>query len=151
MLIKIDDLTSGDVVRLLQEHMKDMLATSPPESVHALDVGELKASHITFFSGWEQGSLLGCIAIKTLTSQHAEIKSMRTATNARNKGVGSALLEYVIMFAREQGYQTLSLETGSMAFFKPARELYKKYGFEYCQPFADYQLDPNSRFMSRTV
>ena len=151
MFIKIDDLTSGDVARLLQEHMKDMIATSPPESVHALDVDELKVPHITFFSGWDQDSLLGCIAIKTLTSKHAEIKSMRTAKNARNKGVASGLLEYAITFAREQGYQRLSLETGSMAFFQPARALYKKYGFEYCQPFSDYQPDPNSRFMSRNV
>lgn len=151
MEIKHDNLEGGAVIRLLEEHMQDMLATSPPESVHALDVHALKHPSVIFYSSWQGDELLGCVALKKLDDKQVELKSMRTTDTCRNKGVASKLLEHVIKVAKEQGYQTISLETGSMAFFKPARALYKKYGFEYCSPFSDYQLDPNSCFMSRGV
>ena len=49
MQIRLDDLTGGEVIVLLNEHLADMYATSPAESVHALDVDALKASNIRFF------------------------------------------------------------------------------------------------------
>ncbi|NOH53563.1 GNAT family N-acetyltransferase [Vibrio coralliilyticus] len=148
MKIIVDELDHPDVIHLLQEHLADMNATSPPESVHALDTSALKAPEVTFWTGWKEEQLLGCAAIKELSESHAELKSMRTTPSARNKGVASALLQYAIEQARLRGYQRISLETGSMSFFKPARELYQKFGFEYCSPFADYQPDPNSNFMT---
>lgn len=151
MEIKRDDLAGGEVIRLLEEHLADMYATSPAESVHALDVTALKSPAITFYSCWQNDELLGCAALRELNANHVELKSMRTATNARNLGVASTLLKHLLSVATERGYQQVSLETGSMDFFKPARALYKKFGFEYCGPFGDYQLDENSRFMSRNV
>ncbi|MDW6004090.1 GNAT family N-acetyltransferase [Vibrio mangrovi] len=148
MEIRIDSLDDGAVIHLLEEHLADMYATSPPESVHALDVASLKATSVTFFSGWRHGELLGCVAIKQLSDTHAELKSMRTATSARQQGVASMLLQHMIEVAKGRGYRRLSLETGSMAFFEPARKLYEKFGFSYCEPFADYQPDPNSMFMT---
>ncbi|MGY3572551.1 GNAT family N-acetyltransferase [Vibrio paucivorans] len=148
MDIKIDPITSSGVIQLLQEHLEDMNATSPPESVHALDLAALKDPSVTFWTGWDGSTLLGCAAIKVLDEQHAELKSMRTSTAARNKGVASQLLNYIISESKSRGYQRLSLETGSMEFFKPARKLYEKHGFQYCEPFGDYQLDPNSQFMT---
>lgn len=148
MNIKIDQLEHPDVIKLLEEHLADMNATSPPESVHALDTSALKATEVTFWTSWQDEQLLGCAAIKELSPTHAELKSMRTTPAARNQGVASNLLSFAIEQAKLRGYQRISLETGSMSFFKPARELYKKYGFEYCSPFADYQPDPNSNFMT---
>ncbi len=151
MDIKINTLEGGAVLRLLEEHLVDMYATSPVESVHALDVEALKHPSITFWSAETNGVVLGCIAIKELSPNHGEIKSMRTATSARNQGVASALLSHIIEVAESRQYERLSLETGSMDFFKPARRLYERNGFSYCEPFADYQPDPNSCFMTRTV
>ena len=91
------------------------------------------------------------MALRELDSNHAELKSMRTASNARQLGVASMLMQHILTIAAQRNYQKISLETGSMDFFKPARELYKKYNFEYCGPFGDYQLDENSKFMSRNV
>lgn len=146
--IKVDDLTSEAIFIFLQEHLDDMRATSPPESVHALDLDELKDDAVTFWSIWDKHSLIGCGALKKLDDQQAEIKSMRTARTYKKQGVASQLLKHIIKEAELAGYQTLSLETGSMAFFKPARCLYEKHGFDYCEPFADYIEDPNSVFMS---
>ncbi len=148
MRIEIDDLERPQVLALLEEHLQDMYATSPPESVHALDVSKLKLPSITFWTGWDGEQLLGCVAISQLEDGHAELKSMRTTPSARKQGVASRLLNHVIEQAKHQGIQRLSLETGSMAFFEPAHRLYEKHGFTYCEPFGDYQPDPNSRFMT---
>lgn len=148
MRIEIDDLERPQVLALLEEHLQDMYATSPPESVHALDVSKLKLPSITFWTGWDGEQLLGCVAMSQLEDGHAELKSMRTTPSARKQGVASRLLNHVIEQAKHQGIQRLSLETGSMAFFEPAHCLYEKHGFVYCEPFGDYQPDPNSRFMT---
>ncbi|EGQ8274069.1 GNAT family N-acetyltransferase [Vibrio parahaemolyticus] len=148
MRIEIDNLERPQVLALLEEHLQDMYATSPPESVHALDVSKLKLPSITFWTGWDGEQLLGCVAMSQLEDGHAELKSMRTTPSARKLGVASRLLNHVIEQAKHQGIQRLSLETGSMAFFEPAHRLYEKHGFVYCEPFGDYQPDPNSRFMT---
>ncbi|MCX8942896.1 GNAT family N-acetyltransferase [Vibrio parahaemolyticus] len=148
MRIEIDNLERQQVLALLEEHLQDMYATSPPESVHALDVSKLKLPSITFWTGWDGEQLLGCVAMSQLEDGHAELKSMRTTPSARKQGVASRLLNHVIEQAKHQGIQRLSFETGSMAFFEPAHRLYEKHGFVYCEPFGDYQPDPNSRFMT---
>lgn len=150
-IIKVDDLRSGDVIKLLEEHLQDMYATSPPESVHALNVDGLKQPEITFYSCWKGEVLLGCAAIKALNNKHVELKSMRTSTQARNQGIASKLLHHVIEVAKKRGYLNISLETGSQDFFLPARQLYEKFGFHYCEPFGDYSLDVNSQFMTRKL
>lgn len=148
MQIRLDDLTGGEVIALLNEHLADMYATSPAESVHALDVDALKASNIRFFSAWQQDKLAGCVAIKTLDNQMAELKSMRTARAFRSQGVGQALLQFIIDHAKAQGFTSISLETGTQDYFAAARALYRKFGFTDCGPFGQYQLDPNSHFMT---
>lgn len=149
MKIKIDDLSSGEVIKLLQEHLADMYATSPPDNVHALDIDALKSPDITFFSGWDGDELLGCLAIKKLTTHHVELKSMRTSSFARQSGVATQLLTHALNVAIEHGYQKVSLETGTQDFFRPARNLYAKFGFTDCEPFAHYKTDPNSQFMAK--
>ncbi|TFH93300.1 GNAT family N-acetyltransferase [Vibrio ouci] len=173
MKIIEDRLEDSAVLDLLREHLEDMNATSPAESVHALDVSGLKEPSVTFWSSWQGEQLLGCVALKALTNDHGELKSMRTTTLARKKGVGSTMLRHVLEHARQQGMTKISLETGSMTYFAPvleharqqgmtkisletgsmtyfapARALYEKHGFEYCAPFADYAEDPNSQFMT---
>ena len=151
MLIRVDDLTGPEIRGLLEEHLRNMHELSPPESVHALDLTGLRRPEITFWTAWDGVALLGCGALKELDSTHGEVKSMRTACSQRRKGVGRAMLEHIIAEARARSYGRLSLETGSMAAFLPARKLYESFGFAYCGPFADYTDDPNSAFMTRTL
>jgi putative acetyltransferase len=149
--IGIEDVSSEDVIGLLQEHLTDMYLTSPPESVHALDLDALRQPQITFWTIREQTVLAGCAALKELEAGHAEIKSMRTAAAFRRKGVARRLLQHIIAEARRRNIQRLSLETGSMDYFAPARALYTSVGFAPCSPFADYKEDPNSIFMSKNL
>jgi len=148
MHIKIDDLSGREIAGLLDAHMQLMRETSPPESVHALDLDGLRAPEVTFWTVWDGASLLGCGALKALGPDHGEIKSMHTAAAARGRGVARAMLEHLLAEARARGYRRLSLETGSMGAFAPARALYAGFGFRDCPPFGDYVLDPNSVFMT---
>lgn len=146
--IKLDDLSGKEIFSLLQEHLEDMKATSPPESKHALDLDGLKDSSVKFWTIWDGKELAGCGAFKILDTEHAEIKSMRTSNQYQNKGVASKLLIHIIEQAKLVGLKKLSLETGSMDYFIPAHGLYKKHGFSFCGPFSNYIADPNSIFMS---
>jgi putative acetyltransferase len=151
MDIRPDDLAGAEIRALLAEHLRNMHELSPPQSVHALDVAALREPEVTFWSAWSNAELLGCGALKELTSGHGEIKSMRTAVAHRRKGVARSVLMHIIAEARARSYARLSLETGSMAAFEPARCLYQSFGFEYCPPFASYVDDPNSVFMTQTL
>lgn len=150
--LRLDDLSDPRIAQLLEEHMADMHATSPAESVHALDLTKLKRPEIRFWTAWDaQGELLGCGAIKRLSGTHAELKSMRTATAARGRGVARAVLNRLMDDARSQGVTRLSLETGTHAFFDPAHALYRSAGFVSCGPFEGYAEDPHSAFMTREL
>ncbi|MFE3029817.1 GNAT family N-acetyltransferase [Nocardia tengchongensis] len=151
MRIEVDDLTGPEVIGLLEAHVTEMLANSPEESMHALDVAALRKPEITFWSAWDGGELAGCGAIKELDPTHGEIKSMRTTDAYRGRGVASQLLRHILAEAGARGYRRLSLETGSSEFYRPAVRLYERYGFEHCGPFADYAEDPHSVFMTRAL
>lgn len=151
MKIMIDDLRGPEIAILLEEHLHSMAEQSPPESMHALDLDGLRQPDITFWSIWEGEQLAGCGALKELDAQHAEIKSMRTVKAFLRRGVARQLLQHLLTVAVDRGYRRLSLETGSMEGFRPARELYAAFGFEYCEPFADYVEDPNSVFMTKII
>jgi putative acetyltransferase len=146
--IKIDDLTGPEVAELVGEHLHGMSLNSPPESIHALNLEGLKKPEITFWSAWEGKELVGCGALKELDGQHGEIKSMRTSASHLRKGIARRMLQHIIEEAKRRGYRQLSLETGSMDAFEPARRLYASFGFQYCRPFSDYTEDPNSVFMT---
>ena len=148
LTIREDDLRGPEIAALLGAHLDQMADQSPPESRHALDLDGLRVPEVTFWCAWDGPDLLGCGALKVLDPGHGEIKSMHTSAAHRGRGVGAKILTHIIDTARARGYRRLSLETGSMSAFAPARALYERFGFEYCAPFADYREDPNSVFMT---
>lgn len=149
MEIEIDDPTRPDVTALLAEHLADMYATSPAESVHALDVEALTAPSITFWTAREDGALLGCGALRELDPTHGEIKSMRTTAAARGRGVAAAVLAELTRVALARGYSRISLETGAEDYFAAARRLYRRNGFVDCEPFGEYRPDRHSVFLTK--
>lgn len=149
--IRLGGLDEPEVIALLHAHLSWAQAHSPPESVHALDLSGLRAPEIQFWSLWDGSMLLGVGALKQLSPDHGEVKSMHTAEAARRRGVASAMLTHIVATARAMGLVRLSLETGSMDMFAPARELYRRHGFRECPPFADYGPDPHSAFMTMVL
>jgi putative acetyltransferase len=146
-----DPLTSPEIAAFLQAHLDQMRATSPAESVHALDLTGLRAPGMRFWSAYDAGELVGCAALKRLDDAHGELKSMRTAPHRTRQGIAARMLAFVLDAARADGLTRLSLETGAQGFFAPARALYARHGFAECEPFGDYRPDPNSVFMTRRL
>ena len=148
MQIRLDDLRGREIAELLQAHLENSRKLSPPESVHALDLDALRSPEITFWTAWDGASLLGCGALKELDPIHGEIKSMHTVQKHRRRGVAARLLAHIIGEARSRSYRRLSLETGSIEAYAPARALYVRFGFVDTGPFANYVLDPYSSYMT---
>jgi len=150
--IAIDDLTGSEIIGLLEAHVAEMRSVTPnPESVHALDLDGLRSPEVTFWSLRDGERVAGCGATKQLDATHAEIKSMRTAAAYQRRGVAARLLAHIEAESLRTGLTRLSLETGAEDFFAPARALYLRSGFEYCEPFGDYVLDPLSVFMTKKI
>jgi putative acetyltransferase len=141
-------LNDPRVVALLQAHLTRARAETARGSAHALDLSGLQAPEVTFWSAWEGDTVVGVGALRRLSTDHGEVKSMHTAEAARGRGVGTAMLRHIMAEARARGMTWLSLETGSWPYFAPARALYARHGFVECPPFGDYREDPNSVFMT---
>lgn len=146
--IREGGLEEAQVQDLLRLHAAGMLANSPAESCHFLDLSGLRGPDVTFWTAWEGVDLLGMGALKQLDAVHGEVKSMRTVPAQLGKGVGAAMLEHILAAARARGLRQLSLETGTAAAFGPAHRLYARYGFVPCPPFGTYREDPHSSFFT---
>jgi putative acetyltransferase len=146
LIIKPGDFDDPQVQEILRLHLTSMHATSPPHAVFALDLSGLNKPEISFFTAWEGNELLGCGAIRELTADHAEIKSMRVFPQHLRKGVATRLLEHLLAVARDRGYKSVSLETGSGEAFAPAISLYLRFGFRQGESFGNYGDNGFSRF-----
>ena len=140
-----------EVDKLLRKHFIELRSVSPAGSTHVLDIDGLKDSSIKFWSLWENEKLMGCGALKFLNQNHGEFKSIRVANQYRGKGYGQKIIAHLIKEAKELKIKKISIETGSGEFFKPARSLFKNFGFKKCEPFGHYKTDPNSCYMTLEI
>jgi putative acetyltransferase len=139
------------VIAMLKYHFDTNISVTPAGSAHVFDVSRLQQQDISFWSGWKGDELLATGALKRMDADNGEVKSMHTLRTARREGAGQAMLLHIMDAARNMGLKKLWLETGSFAFFAPARALYAKHGFTECGPFVGYKPDKNSTFMSRDI
>jgi putative acetyltransferase len=145
------DFADRSLGAFLRAHLDDLAPTAPVESRHALDLDELQRPDVRLWVALLDAEIVGTAALAALEPGHDELKSMRTDPKRRGRGIGTRILEYLVEDARARGISRISLETGTMEFFAPARALYAKAGFVVCAPFGSYTDDPNSVFMTRTV
>jgi len=148
LIIAVADPNGDDVRALLERHLAFARVQSPPEHVHALNAGTWADPGLTLFAARRDGELMGVGAIRRLDETHAELKAMHTRAEARGQGVGQAMLIHLLRVAEARGYQRVSLETGTMDAFAPARALYRKAGFRTCPPFGPYTVNPYSVCMT---
>ena len=140
-----------EVNELLKKHFIELRKASPEGSAHVLDIPGLKVSSIKFWSLWKEEKLLGCGALKFLTQDHGEFKSIRVHDNFRNKGNGIKVIEHLILRAKELKIKRISIETGAGKFFNPARKLFERCDFKPCEPFAHYKEDVNSIYLTKLI
>ena len=151
MRIARGDLDDPAVRAMVEAHQTRAIAETARGSAHALDTSGLQRPDIRLWSIWDGEILVGIGALRSLSAEHGEIKSMYTAPEYRGRGYARRMLHYLIGQAREEGHARVSLETGSWPYFAPARALYASAGFEPCDPFGDYRPDANSVFMTMTL
>ena len=140
-----------EVNELLKKHFIELRKASPEGSAHVLDIPGLKVSSIKFWSLWKEEKLFGCGALKFLTQDHGEFKSIRVHDNFRNKGNGIKVIEHLILRAKELKIKRISIETGAGKFFNPARKLFERCDFKPCEPFAHYKEDVNSIYLTKLI
>ncbi|HEV2797551.1 MAG TPA: GNAT family N-acetyltransferase [Nocardioides sp.] len=145
------DFADPALAAFLRAHLDDMEPTAPPESRHALDLAALQGEHVRLWVAHVVDQLVGTAALAGIEDRHEELKSMRTDPALRGRGIASQLLAHVLDDAGSRGVERVSLETGSMDFFAPARAFYGRAGFEPCAPFGSYVDDPNSTFMTMAL
>ncbi|MDG4763983.1 GNAT family N-acetyltransferase [Solwaraspora sp. WMMD406] len=144
------DFADPGLAAFLQAHLDDLAPTAPAESRHALNLAGLRKPGVRLWVALEAGEIVGTGALAAVEPGHEEIKSMRTDPRRRGRGIATRVLDHLLDDARSRGVHRVSLETGSMAFFAPARALYAKAGFVPCTPFGSYRPDPNSAFLTKT-
>jgi len=148
LVIAVDDPRADDVRALLETHLAFAHDVTPEGHVHALDIDELLDHAVTFFGARREGTLLGVGALRELDPAHGELKSMHISESVRGQGVGRALVDHILGVAAGRGYERVSLETGTMTAFEPARTMYERAGFTACDPFADYTRNQHSVCMT---
>jgi putative acetyltransferase len=136
------------IIELLEAHLTSARSETAPGSAHALDISGLQSPDIKFWALWDGETLLGVGALKRLSPDHGEVKSMHIRRDKRRVGAGTTLLRHIIAEARHSAMSRLSLETGSWEYFRPARTFYSAHGFLECSPFGDYKSDSDSVFMT---
>ncbi len=146
-----NNFDNPEVNDLLTKHFIELRSVSPEGSTHVLDIPGLKDQSIKFWSLWNNDELIGCGALKFLTNNHGEFKSIRIANRFRGKGYGAKIIEHLILEAKNLNVKKISVETGAGIFFSPARKLFAKFGFKKCKPFAHYKDDPNSCYFSLEI
>lgn len=149
--IVVDDPRRPEVVAVLQRHLRQMHDVTPVEGVFAFAAEALADPTISFFSGRVAGTVVSVGALKHLEDGHVEIKSMHTVSEARGRGFGTAMLTHLLAEAAARGYRRISLETGNMDAFAPARVLYEAAGFVVCPPFGPYIGSTTSTCMTKTL
>ena len=140
-----------EVNDLLTKHFIELRAASPEGSAHVLDIPGLRVPSIKFWSFWENKKLFGCGALKFLSKEHGEFKSIRVHDNFRNQNNGIKVIQHLIKEAQKLQIKRISIETGAGKFFEPARKLFKNCNFEACDPFAHYKKDINSLYYTKLI
>lgn len=151
LIVRPDDLSGTPTRELLHLHLRGMHENSPPSQVFALDLSGLTAPGITVWSAWSGDAVAGVGAMRDLSADAGELKSMRTHPSFLRQGVGSAILECIIEDAQRRGMRRLSLETGSGPAFEPALALYRRRGFVDGEVFSDYERSAFNQFLHLTL
>lgn len=142
------DFTDARLTAFLEEYLDELRPTAPAESRHALDFTSLQRPGVRLFVAYDGSEIVATGALATLEPGHEELKSMRTHPVRRGSGIASRMLSHLLEDARSRGVARISLDTGSMDFFRPARSLYSKAGFTVCEPYGHHVVDPNTVYMT---
>ncbi len=147
--IAVDDPRARRLAPFSHPILRSARATTPRDTRSPWR-GAPRGPEVTFLSA-RRGTVVVDSSAKRIDDSHAELKSMHTRAEVRRRGIAKALVAYILAFARQAGYERVSLETGTTHEFLPARSLYASMGFMPYDPFGAYQASPYNSFLSITL
>ncbi len=148
IIVARTDPHNPQATALLKQSHALMESLFPPEDNYYLNVDDLVAPHIHFYTAREGDDILGTGALMVKPG-YGEVKSMFVAEAARGKGIAAALLRQIEDTARDEGLTVLKLETGNL--LHAAHRLYERHGFTKCGVFGDYITANSSIFMEKPL
>lgn len=96
----------------------------------------------------EGENVAGCVALRPLDAERAEIKRLYVRLAFRGSGVGRALTEHVLAAARRAGYRRVCLDT--LPSMTGALSLYRSLGFVEVEPYCHNPV-PGALFLGREL
>jgi putative acetyltransferase len=151
MELREGGLDDPQVVALIAHHLAEARGSTPKDNAHAMGADALRHPDISFWGLWDGDALLGFGALRQLSAEHGEIKSMRTAPDRLRRGVARTILDHLVSLARTRGYTRVSLETGTAPMFDAANRMYEAAGFADGPAFGSYPESPHNRFMTMVL
>jgi GNAT superfamily N-acetyltransferase len=136
ILIRLDRPDSIDGHRLIQELDQDLLERYPDQTIHGLRPQDVADPKLSFLVASIDGMAVGCGALRSLAPGVGEIKRMFVRPEFRGRGIARYLLAALESTARQCGYSTLRLETGTRQ--PEAIRLYKAAGYCEIPCFGEY-------------
>ena len=111
------------------------------ESIHELkDMDDIQKSYFenggTFLGMFENGEMICTGAIRRIEQQTCEIKRLWLLNEYHGQGLGYRMLQELLTYARDMGYQRVRLETDPVAQSR-ALEFYKQAGFYEIPSYSD--------------
>lgn len=148
IIVEKSDPHHPQATALLKQSHALMESLFPPEDNFYLDIDQLCAPDIHFFTAREGDQILGTGALK-IKEGYGEVKSMFVDEAARGKGIADALMRAIEDAAIEAKLPMLKLETGNV--LHAAHKLYRRHGFTDCGVFGDYVEANSSIFMEKAL
>jgi GNAT superfamily N-acetyltransferase len=103
-----------------------------------LDLGKFLHPAGRLLLGLVDGEPQGIACLKHLEENCGEVKRMFVRPAARKLGLGSALLDRLLVEAAQMGYQRVRLD--SARFMEGAHRLYQKFGFQEIEPYPGSEI-----------
>ena len=130
---------SFDIAAMLEEDMNNLDKFMSPKGCLSLGYGEDRP--------------IGIACLKTLSGTIGEVKRMYVRPEARNQGLGRALLYRLLEEARQIGYELIRLD--SARFMTETHELYRTSGFREIEAYEGSEIpqefQKNWLFMEREL
>ena len=147
-MITIREATDlNDVRELFREYQA---AVNAPVCFASFDaeLAGLPGPYVTLLVSDVNGSPAGCVALKPLADQTAEVKRLYVRPAFRRLGLGEQLMRAVASAAQQLGYTTLRLDT--LPFMTAAIELYHRLGYVPVDRYND-NPEPSALFFELPI
>lgn len=129
-----DDYYRDDMIFMVLS-AKDALKKIPSINPDLLDIKSnyIDKGDMFWIALGENNRVIGCVGYETIKPFEARIHRLYIKPELKRQGIGSALLETLVKYVKEKGYNKLSIHTGDERYWE-SKLFYKAKGFVETEP-----------------